>query len=442
MHVSRPTITAWIARFEVDNLERLADKSRAPHTTGRKAWLPAMVEISHVQTRHPDAGGFRLGSLRGKTALSVRPVERIMAINRQVYQDIPGTGRKRHTPTEPPRHPFKATTAHASWFLDGRMMDFALEGHRWWSLMSLDGDARTMLAGAVAPSEARWVALPVLSTACRRYGVPQHLMSDSGGAFISEAFEGVWTRWGLDHTPSVSTEGQSSMHRMESHVNIQRRVDASQFALTQTPLEFEEAHQHFLERYNTPAHQGLLKEHVASPLPLHGLGEATGRLSTPQERERKFARALLTRTTNRSGCVTFHRYHFSVDQGLPQQQGGLWVYGQELRAVFDHGLLAEYHGHDDRREGKVQDLRVSRFYPRPFASRQQQGALIERNPRESVVVYRPKALIRQAALPLRAEQLWLFQRLQIASRRSRGVPVGLRLRAFVPRSFSSGHYLA
>jgi hypothetical protein len=203
------------------------------------------------------------------------------------------------------------------------MMDFALEGHRWWSLMSLDGDARTMLAGAVAPSEASWVALTVLSTACRRYGVPQHLMSDSGGAFISEAFEGVWTRLGLDHTPMVSTEGQSSMHLMESHFNIQRRVYDSQFSLTQTPLEFEEAHQHFLERYNTPAHQGLLKEHLASPLPLHGLGEATGRLSTPQERERKFARALLTRTTNRYGCVTFHRYHFYVDQGLPQQQGGL-----------------------------------------------------------------------------------------------------------------------
>jgi hypothetical protein len=118
------------------------------------------------------------------------------------------------------------------------------------------------------------------------------------------------------------------------------------------------------------------------------------------------------------------------------------VDGQELRAVFDKVLFAEYHGHDDRREGKVQDLRVSRLYPSPFASRQQQGSLIERNPRESVVVYRPKALIRQAARPWRAEPLWLFQRLQIASRRARGGPVGLRLRAFVPLSLSSGHSIA
>ena len=62
------------------------DKSRAPKTTVRKAWLPAMVEIYHLQKRHPDAGGFRIWSLRGKSDLSVRTVERIMALNRRVYK--------------------------------------------------------------------------------------------------------------------------------------------------------------------------------------------------------------------------------------------------------------------------------------------------------------------------------------------------------------------
>src|SRR5205823_11428135 len=33
LHVSRPTITAWIARFEAENLESLEDRSRAPKTT-------------------------------------------------------------------------------------------------------------------------------------------------------------------------------------------------------------------------------------------------------------------------------------------------------------------------------------------------------------------------------------------------------------------------
>src|SRR6266516_1263998 len=103
--------------------------------------------------------------------------------------------------------------------------------------------------------------------------------------------------------------------------------------------------------------------------------------------------------------------------------GGLRKGNQEVAVITgfyrspgiagEHALLAEYHCHYDLREGKVKDIRVSQFYPRPFASRQEQGSLIERNPLESMVVYRPKSLRRQAALPLQAEQLWLFARVRI-----------------------------
>ena len=64
------------------------------------------------------------------------------------------------------------------------MMDFALDGVKWWSLILLDGYSRTILAGAIAPSEASWAALMVLYTACLRYGTPQTLISDSGGAQV------------------------------------------------------------------------------------------------------------------------------------------------------------------------------------------------------------------------------------------------------------------
>jgi len=406
LQVSRPTITAWITRFEADNTASLEDQSRAPHTTGRKAWLPVMVEIYHFQKRHPDAGGFRIWSLRGKHDLSVRTVERIMALNRRVYTDIPGTEALHAPPAVPQPHPFKATAAHEYWCIDGRMMDFAIEGHRWWSLIILDGYSRTMLAGAVAPSEASWVALTVLYTACQRYGVPVHVISDRGGAFISDAFAGVCTRLGIDHHTIVSTEGQSYMNLMETHCNIQRRLYDYQFSLTQTLLEFEEAHQHFLELYNTTAHQGLLQERFTSPIPLQVLGEAKGRLYPPQELERKFACALFPRTTNRYGCVTLHRYHFSVEQGLPQTQVLLWVSGNELRAVFDTVVLAAYHCHYDVRSGTVTDIRDGSFAPTRFAS--PQGALLPFNPQECCVVYRPQARSHRPALPCPAQQLWLF----------------------------------
>ena len=367
-----------------------------------------MVEIYHLQKRHPDAGGFRIWSLRGNNDLSVRTVERIMALNRRVYTDIPGTEALHAPPAVPQPHPFKATVAHEYWFIDGRMMDFAIEGHRWWSLIILDGYSRTMLAGAVAPTEASWVALTVLYAAVRRYGVPVHLISDSGGAFIADAFAGVCTRLGIDHQTIVSTEGQSYMNLMETHFNIQRRLYDYQLALTRTPWEFEEAHQRFLVLYNTTAHQGLLKERFPSPIPLHVLGESKGRLVPPQELDQKFAHALFPRITNRYGCVTLHRYHFYVEQGLPQTQVLLWVSGEELRAVFDTVVLAEYHCRYDVRQGKVTDIRDGRFAPTRFAS--PQGALLPFNPQECCVVYRPQSWSHRPVLPCPAQQLWLFAR--------------------------------
>jgi hypothetical protein len=122
LHVSRPTINAWIERFEADNVASLEDQSRAPSTTRRKAWLPTMVEIYHLQKRHPDAGGFRIWSLRGKTDLSRRTIERIMAINRQVYRDIPH-GSKQRKKRAPQPHPFKAAFAHEYWFIDGEVVE-------------------------------------------------------------------------------------------------------------------------------------------------------------------------------------------------------------------------------------------------------------------------------------------------------------------------------
>jgi transposase InsO family protein len=153
----------------------------------------------------------------------VRTVGRILAINKLVYDDIPHVPKKGpKRPAQP--HPYKAQAPHPFWFIDGRQMDFALDGIKWWSLIILEGYSRTILAGAIAPTEATWAALMVLSTACLRYGVPEMLISDSGGAYTSNDFEAVCPRLEIDHTRIVSTQGESYLNWMEPHVNVQRRL--------------------------------------------------------------------------------------------------------------------------------------------------------------------------------------------------------------------------
>ena len=88
-------------------------------------------------------------------------------------------------------------------------MNFALDGVKWWSMIVLDGYSRTMLAGAVAPADASWMALMVLYAACLHYGTPATLISDSGGAFTSNAFEAVCRRLQIHHELIESTTGES-----------------------------------------------------------------------------------------------------------------------------------------------------------------------------------------------------------------------------------------
>jgi transposase InsO family protein len=129
-----------------------------------------------------------------------------------------------------------------------------------------------MLAGAVVPAEASWGALMVLYTACLHYGVPETLISDSGGAFTSNAFEAVLTRLQIRHETIESTKGESYWNWMETHFNIQRRLYDYQFSLTTTPAAFEQAHQAFMATYNTTAPQGLLKDRCDPAHPAEGPG--------------------------------------------------------------------------------------------------------------------------------------------------------------------------
>ncbi len=193
----------------------------------------------------------------------------------------------------------------------------------------------------------------------------------------------------------------------ETHFNIQRRLYDYQFSLTTTPAAFEQAHHAFMATYNTTAHQGLLNDRFDPPIPLQVLGKATGRIYSAEELNRHFAHDHFPRTTNPYGCVTLHHYHFYVEQGLPTTPVLLWLSGDQLRAVFDNVVVAEYRCHYDWRRRHVTNIRDGVFYPTRYAS--SQGALIPFNPRESLVLYRPQSGKRRARQAVPIQQLRLFE---------------------------------
>jgi hypothetical protein len=95
-----------------------------------------------------------------------------------------------------------------------------------------------------------------------------------------------------------------------------------------------------------------------------------------------------------------------VEAGLPQTQVLLWVAGTQLRAAFEHVILAEYHCRYDWRDRRVKDVRQGVFHSTRFAA--PQGTLLPLTPQDSLVIYRTRARHRAPARSS-TPQLLLFE---------------------------------
>ena len=101
-----------------------------------------------------------------------------------------------------------------------------------------------------------------------------------------------------------------------------------------------------------------------------------------------------------------------MEEGLPKTKVLLWVYGEQLRAMFDNVVLAEYRCRYNWQTRQVSEVRDGVFYATRFAS--PQDSFLPLNPQESLVLYRPRATMHQTRLAFPAQQLWLFELVQTA----------------------------
>jgi hypothetical protein len=75
-----------------------------------------------------------------------------------------------------------------------------------------------------------------------------------------------------------------------------------------------------------------------------------------------------TRTVNRYGFVSVHRFFIYAEQGLSRQRVSIWIYEGTLQIEYQETLLAQYHGDYDWRKKSLQDVSQPTLYQTPFAS--------------------------------------------------------------------------
>ncbi len=195
LEVSRQTVHAVLKRWVEEQFAGLEDKSHAPKTTVRKVDLRAMNEVKKLQ-ENPELGAYRIHTalLQLGITLSPRTCGRILALNRKLYHlQMPV---KRGRPKK--EMPFKAERRHQYWTTDIRYLDMHnLGGGMIYCISILENFSRAILASAISRRQDTEAYLAVLYAAIRKYGVPEVLVSDSGGVFRSHDAMRIYAALGI-----------------------------------------------------------------------------------------------------------------------------------------------------------------------------------------------------------------------------------------------------
>jgi transposase len=117
LETTRTRVYETLARWEIEGMPGLADRSRPPHRHARKVDLKVMAAIRRLQA-NPELGAFRIHAALAQLGidLSPRTCGRILALHRALGAPLPAVA----TPHDAQPMPFAAQRRHQVWSVDVR----------------------------------------------------------------------------------------------------------------------------------------------------------------------------------------------------------------------------------------------------------------------------------------------------------------------------------
>jgi transposase len=386
--VSRTTVYEALQRWDEAGWPGLVDRSQAPDHPATKVDLTAMTAVRRLQ-RNPLLGAFRIHAALAQQGidLSPRTCGRILARHRDL-----GVPRPIRHEGEPRPMPFAASRWHQWWSVDVRYVeDHALGTDKpAYVLAVLDNVGRAILASAISPRQDLTAYLVVLRAALERYGVPEGLVSDSGGIFKAKLAQEIYR--GLEIRKEQIARGQPWQNYIETMFSVMRRMADVHFAEAATWEELEAAHARFVWNYNHQPHAAHQAQRVGRRSPLAVLSWVRGRPCDPADVDRLF-RWRATRLIRPGGFVRFRHWRLYGERDLAGTTVAVWLADETITLEHEAQTLAQYrvaYEADARHLREVADLRLfppRRVSPQPFLPR---FATIAWHPARRLAPYRPR----------------------------------------------------
>ena len=363
--VDRHTVYRTLRRWIDEGVWGLEDKPRARKDGVRKVDLGTMELVRDLQ-ENPELGEFRIHAALKRLGieLSPRTCGRILARNRALY-GLPAPTRQPH---EPKSMPFKASRRHQYWTVDLRYLDHNLDDGKIYCVSILENFSRAVLASALSRRQDLTAFLIVLYAAIRQHGVPEALVSDSGGIFRAKQAQQIYDALGI--TKLQIDRRQAWESYIETNFNVQRRMADWHFAQATSWADLLAVHDRWVVDFNYQVHWAHRERQDGRHSPAEVLGWVSGRPVAVEDLQRVFTATRFGRTLNRAGYLRFRHWRLYAERGLAEEAVAVWLAGESLTVTFADEPLAQYvvTYQPDRRQ--VTSVTEQQLFETPYRSPQ------------------------------------------------------------------------
>ena len=252
--VSRQTMHAWLARYELQGMEGMGDRSHRPSRCPHQ--MPSLVEVRVLEMRRhkPFWGPYRLALELGKKGVTPTPSASA------IYRSLLRAGMIQSVPRRWRREDWKRWERGAEmelWQLDVVGGFHLADGTTAKALTGLDDHSRYCVAACLMHRERTSKVCEGFSVALRKHGVPDQVLTDNGKVFtgrftqppVEVLFDRICRDNGIEHILTQPRSPTTTGKIERFHKTLRLELNTRQIFRDITSAQ--EAMDEWVEYYNT-----------------------------------------------------------------------------------------------------------------------------------------------------------------------------------------------
>jgi transposase len=366
LQCTRHTIYDTLERWTKEGARGL--DAKPPGRKGpRKVTLKIRNEIRKLQ-ENPLLGEYRVHTALLRMGIEVSPATcgRIMAANRQLY----GLEKPKRQPREKLEMPFRAARRHQYWSADIRYIEEHLlpDPKPVYVITIFENFSRAVLSSAISQTQTQWDFLAVFTSAIRRYGAPEALVTDGGGQFYSTVALQLYDMLGI--RKERIDPGEPWENYAETLFSIQRRLADHAFSNARTWPEIQQAHQTWWHNYDSEHHYAHRERQDGRHSPSAVLRGMVGRFIPEEVLSRALYATQFTRQIDTHGYIRFKHWKLYGEYGLAGEEVSVWEYEGTLKVEHQATTLSLYSVRLSSDQKQISEVKNARRLETHFRSPQ------------------------------------------------------------------------